>query len=180
MLRWPIREDLELRLPEERHADELFAVINRNRDRLEQWLHWAHSSHTPEDVVKYVQMARKDFQKPAALHFLIFHEGKIAGGCGLLLNELNDFAEIGYWIDARLEGRGIVSECCRALIDYAFSELQLNRVQIRCAMENLRSAAIPRRLGFTHEGTLRQAIRTNNRLDDELCYGLLRTEWKSS
>jgi len=178
LLRWPIRDDIELRLPEERYAEELMEVINLNRDRLERWLHWAHSSHTREDVLNFVQMARKDFQKPEALHFLIFWRGKIAGGCGLLLNEVSNFGEIGYWIDASLEGKGIVSDCCRALIDYSFAELQLNRVQIRCAAGNTRSGAIARRLGFLHEGTLRQTIRTNDRLDDEECHGLLRTEWR--
>jgi len=179
VLRWPIRDDIELRLPEVRHADELLRVIDANRARLEQWCHWAHSTHTREDVLKYVETARKDLQKPDTLHFLIFRRGEIAGACGLILNELTTSGEIGYWIDAKSEGMGIVSDCCRALIGYAFNELELSRVQIRCATGNSRSAAIPKRLGFLHEGTLRQTIRTNDRLDDEHCYGLLRSEWEA-
>jgi ribosomal-protein-serine acetyltransferase len=179
LLRWPIREDIELRLPEARNADELLQLIDANRARLEQWLHWAHSSRTREDVLNYVETARRDFVKPDFLHFLIFRQGAIAGGCGLILNERGNSAEIGYWIDAKLEGMGIVSDCCRALIDYAFRELELSRVQIRCATANVRSAAIPKRLGFSHEGTLRQTIRTNDRLDDEHCYGLLRSDWQA-
>jgi ribosomal-protein-serine acetyltransferase len=177
MLRWAIREDVELRLPEERYADEMLAAVNRNRERLEQWLHWAHSTHTREDVLAFVQMARRDFQKPDALHLLIFRKGKIAGGCGLILNERSNLGEIGYWIDAGLEGKGIVSDCCRALIGHAFRELNLNRVQIRCAPGNGRSGAVAKRLGLTYEGTRRQTLRTNDRLDDEECYGLLRAEW---
>lgn len=180
MLHWPIRDDIELRLPEARYADELLRLIDANRSRLGQWLHWVHSTHTREDVLSYVQMARKDFVKPDFLHFLIFRKGEIAGGCGLILNELTNSAEIGYWIDAKFEGMGIVSDCCRALIDYAFGEMELSRVQIRCATGNLRSAAIPKRLGFSHEGTLRQTIRTNDRLDDEHCYGLLRSDWEAA
>jgi ribosomal-protein-serine acetyltransferase len=177
LLRWPIRDDIELRLPEEKDADELLEAIDRNRDRLEEWLHWAHSTHTREDVLSFVRMARKDFQKPDALHLLIFERGAIIGSCGMLLNEVNSFGEIGYWIDAECTGKGIVTDCCRALLDYGFGELRLNRVQIRCATGNARSAAIAKRLGFQHEGTHRQAIRTNDRLDDEECYGVLRSEW---
>ena len=177
MLSWPIRDDIDLRLPEEKDADELLDVIDRNRDRLEEWLHWAHSTHTREDVLHFVQMARRDFQKPEALHLLIFEKGIIIGSCGLLLNEVNSFGEIGYWIDGEFAGKGIVTDCCRALINYAFRELRLNRVQIRCAVGNSRSAALAKRLGFLHEGTLRQTIRTNERLDDEKCFGLLRSDW---
>jgi ribosomal-protein-serine acetyltransferase len=178
VLRWPIREGIELRLPEARHADELLQLINANRSRLERWLHWAHFSHTRQDVLNYVETARRDFVKPDFLHFLIFRQSAIAGGCGLILNERANSGEIGYWIDARSEGMGIISDCCRALIGYGFNELELSRVQIRCATGNIRSAAIPKRLGFLHEGTLRQTIRTNDRLDDEHCYGLLRSEWE--
>jgi len=180
VLRWPIREDVELRLPETRYADELLRLIDANRERLGQWLHWVHSSHTRADVLKYVETARQDFVKPDFLHFLIFRKGKIVGGCGLILNESTNSGEIGYWIDAHCEGAGIVSDCCRSLIDYAFGELELNRLQIRCATGNLRSAAIPKRLGFSLEGTLRQTIRTNDRLDDEYCFGLLRSEWQAA
>jgi ribosomal-protein-serine acetyltransferase len=178
VLRWPVRPDIDLRLPEERDADELLAVIEDNRERLEEWLHWAHSTHTREDVLKFVQMARRDFQKPDGLHLLIVHQGRIIGGSGFVVfNELSNYGEIGYWIATEFSGNGIVTDCCRALINYAFCEMQLNRVQIRCATANARSAAIARRLGFLHEGTLRQTIRTNNRLDDEHCFGLLRSEW---
>ncbi len=177
MLRWPISDEIELRLPEARHADELLALVDANRARLGQWLNWVHSSRTREDVLQYVETARRDFVKPDFLHFLIFRQGVMVGGCGLILKELTNCGEIAYWIDAKWEGRGIVSACCRALIDYAFGELELSRVQIRCATGNARSAAIPKRLGFSLEGTLRENIRTNNRLDDAYCFGLLRSEW---
>ncbi len=178
MLRWPIRDDIYLRLPEERDVDQLLEVIERNRQRLECWLHWAHLTHTREDVLAFVQMARRDFQKPNALHLLICRPNEIIGGCGFVrLSEASKFAELGYWIDAGYAGRGIVTDCCRALIDYAFGDLQLNRVEIRCAVENASNRAIAKRLGFRHEGTVRQALLTNDRLDDEDCYSLLRTDW---
>ena len=178
MLRWPIRDDIYMRLPEERDAQALFEVIDRNRKRLEEWLHWAHNTHSREDVLNYVQMARKDFQKPEAIHLLIFRKDEIIGGCGLRLNELNSYGEIGYWIDAEFSGKGIVTDCCRAIVEYALTDMGLNRVQIRCASGNVRSAAIPKRLGFKHEGTLRKTIRTNDRFDDEECFGILRSDWQ--
>jgi len=181
LLRWPIRADIDLRLPEEKDADELLAVINQNRERLQEWLHWTHSTQTREDVLSFVHMARRDFQRPDGLHLLILHQGRIIGACGFVtLNELANYGEIGYWIDSEFVGKGIVTDCCRALIDHGFQEMGLNRVQIRAATGNVRSAAIAKRLGFCYEGTHRQTIRTNKRLDNENCFALLRSEWLQS
>lgn len=176
MLRWPIRDEIYLRLPEERDVEELLRLIESNRDRLEEWMHWAHSTHTTEDLLQFVQRARRDFQKPTSMEMLIFERREIIGSCALKINEQDSYAEIGYWIGRAFAGRGIITECCRALIDYAFDELGLNRVQVRCAAGNTRSAAIAKRLGFKHEGTRRQALRTGLRLDDEDCYGLLKSD----
>ena len=63
--------------------------------------------------------------------------------------------EIGYWLRASAEGHGYVTEAARLLTDFCFTELHANRVAIRCDERNLRSAAVPRRLGFTQEARLR-------------------------
>ena len=63
-------------------------------------------------------------------------------------------------------------------MDHAFSVWDLNRVEIRAAPENLRSRAIPERLGFTEEGTLRQAERVGDRYLDNTVYAVLAEDWK--
>jgi ribosomal-protein-serine acetyltransferase len=80
-------------------------------------------------------------------------------------------------MDRAEEGKGIISAACRVLIGYAFDELHLNRAEIRCATSNLRSAAIPERLGFRKEGVLRQSEFRDGQLHDFSIYGLLAEEW---
>ena len=178
MLRWPIADAVELRIPEERHAQDLFDVIERNRERLERWMHWAHHTHSKDDVLAFIRSARGDFRKPDSLHLLIVCRGKISGGCSLILiNEKS--GEIGYWIDSAEEGKGIVTACCRELIRYGFEETGLNRIQIRCAVGNKRSASIPRRLAFVYEGTLRETIPCGSGLLDAEVYSLLKREYQA-
>ena len=69
---------------------------------------------------------------------------------------------------------------CRAVLDYAFGELGLNRVEIWCAVDNARSRAIPERLGFTHEGTTRQSQWLSDHHVDEAVYGRLASDWNGS
>lgn len=70
-----------------------------------------------------------------------------------------------------------MTKCCKALIDYGFHELKLQRIEIRAIQENLRSRAIPERLGFSQEGLIRQSIKLYDKFCDSVVYGLLASEW---
>ena len=87
--------------------------------------------------------------------------------------------EMGYWLDEQQQGAGIMTRCCRALLEHAFTDLDLNRVEIRCAVDNAPSRAIPERLSFQLEGQLRQAEWIYDRFVDHAIYGLLAEEYKS-
>jgi ribosomal-protein-serine acetyltransferase len=89
----------------------------------------------------------------------------------------NRNTEIGYWLAADCQGKGLITEACRAVIDYLFTEWNLHRVAIRVAAGNNRSAAIPRRLGFTLEGTHRHAQKLRDTWLDLQVFGLLADEW---
>jgi ribosomal-protein-serine acetyltransferase len=84
---------------------------------------------------------------------------------------------IGYWLGESFQGKGLMTGACRALLDYLFFELKLHRVEIRCAIGNARSCAVPKRLGFTKEGVLRQAQAFDDQFLDLEVYALLAEDW---
>ena len=84
---------------------------------------------------------------------------------------------LGYWLGAKLEGRGVMTDAVRELVDHALRVWMLNRVEIRVAAENQRSRAIPERLAFRQEGTLRQAERVGDRYLDAVVYSMLAADW---
>ncbi len=94
------------------------------------------------------------------------------------IDNLNAKAEIGYWLDAAMTGKGIMTRSCKALISYAFDELRLNRICIKTAVANKKSAAIPLSLHFLPEGTERAGELLNNKFKDLLVYSILKHEWK--
>lgn len=179
MFVFKVDHEIELRLLEERHAEAIFALVDANRGHLRQWLPWVDAEVSPKEVRDYIRKMREKFAAGTGLVTGVWFQGRLVGAIGFVNLELESrWAEIGYWLDAQAQGQGIITRSCRALINYAFDDLQLNRIVIRCAEGNLKSRAIPEKLGFQLEGQLRQMIWLYDRFWDAMMYGMLADEWK--
>jgi ribosomal-protein-serine acetyltransferase len=173
-----IRPGVELRLPEERHAGALFAVIGRERERLRQWISWVNLRTSEEDILTWIRAVLEQFGDNKGFSAVIWVDGRIAGVIGILpISWLHRKAEIGYWLASEFEGRGLITDACRAVLRHLLVELELHRVEIHCGTKNVRSRAVAQRLGFTHEGTLREAQLLDGRYVDLEVYSLLRGEF---
>ncbi|MFK8181886.1 MAG: GNAT family N-acetyltransferase [Phormidesmis sp.] len=172
--------DLQLKAPKVEDATELFALVEANRARLRQWLPWLDNNQTVEHSRQFIQQMHERASLNRGFAALIFHTGKLAGIIDLHgLNWHNRTASIGYWLNKTDEGKGTMTRSAAAIIHYAFKELELNRIEVLCAVSNSRSQAIPKRLGFTHEGTLRQAECLYGQFVDHDLYALLKADWAS-
>ena len=181
MLNYAIDEHTELRLLEDRHAEELFAQVERNRAYLREWLPWLDVTTTIDDERAFIRASLHGFARGTAIEFGIWHEGSIAGGVGLhFIDDVNRSGEIGYWVSEDRQGRGLATRACAAVLRHAFDDLALNRVVIRVDVDNVRSRAIPKRLGFTQEGVTRQSDWLYTRFRDMAHYSLLADEWRQS
>lgn len=165
----------EVRLLEPADAREVFALVDVNRERLRPFMPWVDTTTSAEVTRVFIERARASETDLEALG--IFVRGAFAGAMGLRIDPISREGEIGYWIDAASEGKGLVTRACRALIHHAFTALGLHRITLRAAPDNLRSRAIARRLGFSEEGVLREAERIGDRYHDLVVYGLLVHEW---
>lgn len=175
-----IDENLRLEMPEPRHAEAVNSLVRENLSRLQQWKPWAVDDYSVQNASEWIQRTIDALAKDGSFNALVLLDGEIIGTIGFHdLDTTNKHAAIGYWIDQRHEGKGIVTRCTRALIEYLFSEIGLNRIQINCNLENRRSRAVPERLGFTLEGIQREVEFLNGSFHAWAVYSLLRSEWKS-
>lgn len=176
-----IDDGLELRLLEERHAEAVFAVVDRNRAYLRQWLPWLDISVSPDDTRNFIKKSLSEFANGERLDTGIWDHGQVIGGIGYnFIDRSNRIAHIGYWLAAERQGKGVMTKACRAMVDHAFNELGLNRVEIRCATGNTKSCSIPQRLGFKQEGIQRQAEWLYDHFVDLVVYGMLASEWSNA
>ncbi len=103
---------------------------------------------------------------------------ELVGSIAINPHEQHRRAEIGYWVAVAHWGRGYMTEAVRAIIDYGFRELGLNRVHAECHGDNPASARVLEKAGMTYEGTLRQHSFRLGRFADKLQFGILRSEWR--
>lgn len=171
--------EIDLGLLEERHAQALFDLTDRNREHLRIWLPWVDNTRSVEDSKEFIQLSLDGFAGNSGFPVGIWYKGQLAGCIAYhYFNWATLRTEIGYWLGQEFSGKGIVTRATRKLIEYAFDELGLNRVEIRCAPGNLKSRAIPEQLGFTQEGVLRQVSTIHDGIVvDMVIYGLLAKEW---
>ena len=170
-----------LRVLHEDDASELFELTDDNRAHLRRWLPWLDVVTREADTRAYLRATMKQRKEGRGPVFGIHHESRLAGVIGFLpLDRVNRFGEIGYWLAANKQGRGIMTECCRFVVRYGFLTLDLNRVQIAAATENRHSRAIPERLGFKLEGVLRARENLYGTFVDHAVYSLLRSEFDAA
>ena len=176
-----IDDNLKLCLPELHRADEITSVVRANLRHLQPWMPWAVDDYSTDSAREWIQRTLSEFAEDGRFNAIILIDEKAVGAIGFHnLNTAHGSAEIGYWIDKEYEGRGIITRCCRVLIDYLFDLRKLNRIQINCNVENERSRKVPERLGFKLEGIHRQVEYVNGRFGDWAIYAMLKEEWKSS
>ncbi|ASS76444.1 RimJ/RimL family protein N-acetyltransferase [Tumebacillus algifaecis] len=178
MLKHVLFEGAELRLLEEFHAEEFFRLTDANREHLREWLPFVDGVQAVENTLGFIKMGREQYANNQGTHYGIFYEGQLAGVIGYhFIDWSNRGTSIGYWLGRSFTGRGLMTAAVKALVDQAFQEYQLNRVEIRVATGNVKSQAIPERLGFVKEGVLRQREWMYDRWLDHVVYSMLASEW---
>ena len=176
-----VDEQLQLALLEKRHAAKIFELTDNSREYLKEWLPWVDFTKTIADSENFIAMSRKQYLDNNGFNLAIVYEGEIVGIIGLhFIDWHNKRTSIGYWLGEGHQGKGIMTRATEALTTYCFEELGMNRIEIRVVPENEKSRAIPERLGYKIEGTLKQYEYLNGQFFDHYIYGMLKAEWRNN
>jgi ribosomal-protein-serine acetyltransferase len=173
-----IDDNIKVALLSDSHAEGLFSAIDRSREHLSDFMPWVGNMQTLADTKNYIANCQALHNEKKEISFVIIVDEIIRGRIGLhYWNRQNNTAAIGYWLTKDVLGKGIIIRACKALIDYGFSEMKLNRIEIKAATTNLKSQAIPEKLGFKKEGILREAEIVNGNYHDLVLFSLLANEY---
>jgi ribosomal-protein-serine acetyltransferase len=118
------------------HAPALLQLVNANRPHLRQWLPWVDYMQSVEDFEKFIVMSEKREVAGTDIGGIILYNGVAAGRIGVYdINPQNKIGAIGYWLGEAFSGKGIVTTACKAMIAYCFTELHLNRIEIKWPLQ---------------------------------------------
>ncbi|WP_342442994.1 GNAT family protein [Lysinibacillus sp. FSL K6-0057] len=174
-----INQDLALRMITPEDAEKVFALTDASREYLKEWLPWLDFTRELADTKAYIEGCIKGHKANSSLSLVILFNNEIVGIAGFnTINPSNKIGTIGYWLSEGAQGHGIMTKTVKALLQYAFETLKLHKVEIRVAEANHKSRAIPERLGFIQEGTIRAAEWLYDHYVDHVIYGLLVNEWQ--
>jgi len=157
-------------------AQEIFDTIDRDRNYLRNWLPFIDSTRQVSDTETFIESISGKSNKRDIIYSIWYRE-EFAGLVGFKDTDwMNQKTEIGYWLAEKMQGKGLITLCVERLIKHAFQKLKLNRIQIKVAENNTKSASIPKRLNFMFEGIERAGEKHNNQYLNLETYSLLRKD----
>jgi len=170
-----VDEEIQLSSVQESYAPVYVDLAKKNYDYLAKWLAWPPHIKTEKDFDNFIARCKRDYESGNSITLGVVYAGKLIGNISYkyINNELKK-VEIGYWIAKDYQGKGIISRACARLVEYAFIDLDMSKVEMCVASENKSSRAVCERLGMTLEGIISNAEFVQGRILDHAIYGLHR------
>lgn len=180
MFKLEVEEGLSLALVQTSFAKEYFELVSKDCEYLSQWLVWPPHAKSEEFFLTFIQKSLHDYADGKSLTCGILFNGELVGNVSFnSINHNLKKVEIGYWLSSKYQGKGIVTKSVSKLIDIAFEELGMEKVQISAAVGNTPSRRVCERLGFTLEGVLTRSENLNGRIIDHAIYGITPNQWNN-
>ena len=175
-----VDESLELRQTMPEVAEEMFAVVDANREYLREWLPWLDNTNSPDDETTFINGLLEEYRKGEGINYAIRLDGRFIGGMSLnWIDRGNRGCGVGYWLSEEFTGQGIVTRCCDRLMGHCFDDLGLHRFVLEAATENFASRAIAERLGMRLEGITKDREWLYDHYVDSALYAITAPEWRA-
>lgn len=159
-------------------AGALAGLVADNLVHLQTFMPKVTSLDTLAATERYLLMAEEARAAGDIFEWHIFSNERLCGA--VRINHIepeNRKASVGYFLGEKFQGAGLATASVRAVLHYAFERLGMNRIELRCASDNIASQRVAERLGFSWEGLLRQAEMIDGVYLDHFVYSMLRQDF---
>lgn len=170
------KQTVSIRPYEVSDAHDVYSAIAESITEMSAWMPWCHSGYSVHDAINWLMEQETCRDKGTGFEFAIVGpDGEYFGGCGI--NQVNReyrLANLGYWVRSGLAGQGIATRAVRQISQWAFSNTDLNRLELVIATGNLPSVRVAEKAGATAEGILRARLILDGRPRDAFMYSIVR------
>lgn len=179
MFALPLGDGAQLRPLQPWQAEEFLAHIDRGRESIDPWISWASRSADLVSARATLLACAEAQARDEQYLYGIWLEGTLVGGVMFVrFDAKTGVCEVGCWLEPAGEGRGLITKATGLLIDWAFTERGMHRIEWRAASGNVRSINVARRLGMSRDGVLREAAPWRGKRHDLEVWSLLADEWE--
>jgi len=181
MLEEVLIDDITIKMIDMKQAGEMYDFVKRNREFFINWIPFISKIHNLNDMNTFIRKNLEKYIDGFGLFYTLWDNDKMIGYVlAPNIDPIAKWAEIGYMIDEKYIGRGIIKAFSKKIIKYLFDSYGMNKVVICCAEENKGSRGLAEKFGFKLEGKLRQDIVINGTVRNSLHYGLLKEEYENN
>ncbi|WP_326824873.1 GNAT family N-acetyltransferase [Streptosporangium sp. NBC_01756] len=180
MFALPLTARAELRPLEPWSAEEFLAHLDRAREHISPWVSPTFVATDLAEAGAVLRRYANKWSQDAGGIWGIWLEGTLVGGVMFVsFDPALGVCEAGCWLEPGAEGNGLITRAVERIVDWAVRERGIQRVEWRANAENVRSINVAKRLGMTHDGTLRQAYPGESRRIDIAVWSVLADEWRA-
>jgi ribosomal-protein-serine acetyltransferase len=169
-------ERLKLVAVDQSHARDLNRAARESFDELRPWMGWVADLRL-QQTENFAREMEHRWKLSEGWMFAIMYDGRAVGTIGLdVYQPMLEQAQLGYWIRSDLAGQGLMKEAARAVVNFAFEEVGLHRLELHASPDNVASVKVAEAVGFRREGLARDIARNVDGYYDCLTFGLLATD----
>jgi ribosomal-protein-serine acetyltransferase len=166
-----------IRLYQQGDAEDLHTAVLESVPEVSPWMGWCHPQYSLGEAREWISAQHELAKQGLAFAFAIWRERRYLGGCGInQINKANRFANLGYWVRTSAMGQGVAPAAVRLVAAYAFQETDLIRLEIVCAVGNVRSQRVAEKSGAVREGVLRNRLFLPSGPSDAVMFSLVRAK----
>lgn len=178
MLKLEISEGLYLRSFNIDDTEMLMACMQANVDHLQKWIPWVNPQSHVGQVQEFIHQQTQALEHQEGMMLGVIFEEELAGMAGLQhWDHAVSMAELGFWLSQEHLGKGLMSKTLGRLLQFGFSEMQLQRITATFPITNLSAHKLLERSGFKLEGVLRHHMLHHGLKTDMVVMGYLTEEW---
>lgn len=172
-----IGPDLQLAIVQPSFASCYLEIVTIERAYLSKWLPWATKANDEAFFLEFIRKSLIGYAEGKSMTCAIIYENTVVGNVSFnSIDQALKKVVVGYWLSEKYQGLGIVTKAVSFLIEYAFSELDMKKVEICAAVDNTASRRVCERLNMTLEGIISNCENINGDIIAHAIYGIHRTD----
>ena len=164
----------------EKNGKSIYHAVRESVSDLSRWMPWCHENYSLNDHKKWSETRQKQWDFGIEYDFVIFkpESSMPLGICGLNnFDRQNKRANLGYWVRSSQTGQGLAGAAAHLTAGFGFNTLNLNRIEILIAEENIHSHRVAEKLGLTREGLLRKRLIIGNKTHHAVMYSWIKEDY---